>query len=331
MLQVEAIRKALGRVLAERADAVLIGPDVGVHGGPYCASSGLQETFGASRVLDMPRNASAIFGIARGLALAGRPVVCELAPEDAERAAAGLALDASRWLEQQRTLVDASWGVAPAVASKRSAGPIGPIVVRIPVATDSDVEGVLLRHGAPARVVVPARPVDVWQAIVAGVRAAGTVTFVLEHEDLYRGHDATAVLPEPDHDEVDVAFPEIWREVRGGDDLVIITWGAGVMASVQAAEILGREGFGVAVIDAVEPGAAAVDEVDGDLRERMETAGERGGRLLVVVDSGRSAGDRLARALSEVAFLSLEAPVRVVRTAGGPAAIAAAARRLLDY
>jgi 2-oxoisovalerate dehydrogenase E1 component beta subunit len=326
MLQVEAIRSALARGLGERRDALLIGSDVAGHGGPFRATSGLAELIGAERLLDMPRNPSTVFGIARGLALAGRPVVCELAPDDAERAIGALAHDAARWVEQQGTMVDASWGV-PQGAPKRAAGQVGAIVVRIPVARGTDLEGVLGVHARGARVFVPSRPIDAWQAICAGLAADGQVVFVLEPEELYRGHDAATALPEVERI-ADVAWPSAWREVRAGDDAVVVTWGAGVPVAAQASALLQREGYGVAVIDAVR-----IDGLpDGTFEpKQLQAVGERAGRVLVATATGHSAGDGLARRIAEAAFLSLEAPVRAIVAPADPAKLVAELRQTLDY
>ena len=51
---VEAINLALGRAMADDPDVVVLGEDVGVNGGVFRATVGLQERFGPERVLDTP-------------------------------------------------------------------------------------------------------------------------------------------------------------------------------------------------------------------------------------------------------------------------------------
>ena len=67
MTMVEAIRSALGDAL-ERDERVLVfGQDVGVNGGMFRATDGLQGRFGAERVVDMPLAEAVIVGSAVGL------------------------------------------------------------------------------------------------------------------------------------------------------------------------------------------------------------------------------------------------------------------------
>ena len=51
---VEAVNLALARAMAEDPDVVVLGEDVGVNGGVFRATAGLQQRFGAERVLDTP-------------------------------------------------------------------------------------------------------------------------------------------------------------------------------------------------------------------------------------------------------------------------------------
>jgi pyruvate/2-oxoglutarate/acetoin dehydrogenase E1 component len=320
MLQTEAIRAAIAAVLGARPEAVVIGPDVGAHGGPYRATSGLVERFGAERVLDMPRNASAIFGIARGLALAGRDVICEVAPEDAARMASTLARDAASWVGQQRRMSDAMWDRSAAI---RPLGAPGAIVMRLPVLPESDVEGPLLGANGAA-VWAPARPVDAFHAICHGVGAAGTVTFVLEHEALYRGHGAP--LPESDLARAphDSPAPEAWRVVREGEDLRIVTWGAGVAAAWDASERLAAEGCSVGVVDVGCLSALAP--------QSLEAAVLPAGRAVVAAPCGLTFAEALAGALTRAAFLSLEAPVAVVALHGSaPNQLVDTARETIEF
>ena len=51
---VEAINLALARAMDEDANVVVLGEDVGVNGGVFRATVGLQQRFGAERVIDTP-------------------------------------------------------------------------------------------------------------------------------------------------------------------------------------------------------------------------------------------------------------------------------------
>src|SRR5690606_25369524 len=62
--------------LAHDPEVVLLGEDIGVNGGVFRATLGLQQQFGADRVLDTPLAESMLAGIALGMATQGmKPVV----------------------------------------------------------------------------------------------------------------------------------------------------------------------------------------------------------------------------------------------------------------
>ena len=61
---VEGINLALARALADDPDVVLIGEDIGVNGGVFRATAGLQQRFGALRVQDTPLAEGLIGGMA---------------------------------------------------------------------------------------------------------------------------------------------------------------------------------------------------------------------------------------------------------------------------
>ncbi len=75
---VESINLALGRALADDPDVVLIGEDIGVNGGVFRATAGLQERFGKLRVQDTPLAEGLIAGMAVGMAAQGIKVVAEI-------------------------------------------------------------------------------------------------------------------------------------------------------------------------------------------------------------------------------------------------------------
>jgi len=72
---VEGINLALARAMADDPTVVVLGEDVGVNGGVFRATIGLQERFGADRVVDMPLSELLISGLCVGMAAQGlRPV-----------------------------------------------------------------------------------------------------------------------------------------------------------------------------------------------------------------------------------------------------------------
>src|SRR5688572_8626070 len=72
---VQAINQALAQEMERDDRVVLLGEDVGLNGGVFRVTEGLQARFGADRVVDTPLDESGIMGSAIGLAIAGmRPV-----------------------------------------------------------------------------------------------------------------------------------------------------------------------------------------------------------------------------------------------------------------
>src|SRR3546814_1078925 len=74
----KAINQALHDAMTDDPAVILFGEDVGEAGGPFKATRGLLETFGAGRVRDTPISEAAIAGMAVGAALSGLRPVAEI-------------------------------------------------------------------------------------------------------------------------------------------------------------------------------------------------------------------------------------------------------------
>lgn len=293
---VEAIRLALSEILTAHPSAVLLGTDIGAYGGPFRATAGLYDRFGAARVLDTPPNPAAILGFSRGLKLAGHLPVCELPPELALRASGVLIDGVGRYEE-------------------RTGQPGGPFVVRVPVGlvengalADGDSPEGALAGVRGLRVVCPSRPVDAYAMLVGAANAANEPVVVLEPKALYRAFGAPF---EPTALEGSNAILDTLhhaRRVREGADLAIISWGAGVPVAVEAAQRMTADGYEVGVID-----ARVLNPLDLDT---LAAAVEETGRALVVHDTGGALASDVSRRLTERCFLHLEAPIGLVSHAG---------------
>jgi len=301
---VEAIRRALGEVLAAKPEAILMGQDVGLHGGLFRASAGLFEQLGEARVLDLPPNAPAMLGFARGLKMAGHLPIVELPPgESAARAGQALADDVARM-------------------SLRTGGALsGPFVVRIPVGhvypasglSDGDSPAPALARAEGLTVVAPSRPSDAWAMIHAAVDHDQPVV-VLEPKALYRKKGAPLA---PDG----VPSPDVLtsaRVVRPGPDLTLFAWGAGVPLAFEAAERLTAEGYECGVVDVRVLRPLPLTQLGQALAAS--------GRGLVVHDGAGAFASEVIASLARVAFLSLEAPLIDIDIghADVPAVVAAA-------
>src|SRR5262245_28838195 len=78
MTLVEAINAALARALGDDPDVVLLGEDIGVNGGVFRATVGLQQRFGSERVIDTPLAEALIVGLCVGMAAQGLKPVGEI-------------------------------------------------------------------------------------------------------------------------------------------------------------------------------------------------------------------------------------------------------------
>ena len=75
---VEAVAMALAWELEHDESVVVLGEDVGINGGVFRATAGLQERFGADRVQDTPLAESMIAGLSVGMAAQGMKPVGEI-------------------------------------------------------------------------------------------------------------------------------------------------------------------------------------------------------------------------------------------------------------
>ena len=78
MTMVKAINNALDIMLNEDKNVVIYGEDVGVEGGVFRVTEGLQKKYGVERVFDSPLAESGIVGTALGMAVSGLKPIVEL-------------------------------------------------------------------------------------------------------------------------------------------------------------------------------------------------------------------------------------------------------------
>src|SRR5262249_24414820 len=75
---VQAVNLAMKRAMADDPRVLVLGEDVGVDGGVFRATEGLQALYGADRVFDTPLAEAAIAGVSIGLAAHGLRPVAEI-------------------------------------------------------------------------------------------------------------------------------------------------------------------------------------------------------------------------------------------------------------
>jgi pyruvate dehydrogenase E1 component beta subunit len=286
---VESVNLALARALADDNDVVVIGEDVGLNGGVFRATAGLQQRFGKLRVQDSPLAEGVIAGMALGMATQGLKVVAEI--------------------QFMGFLYPALDQIANHMARlrHRTRGRLTcPVVVRMPHGGGihapehhSESLEVLLCHHAGLRVVCPSTPAAAYGLLLAAIRDPDPVIF-LEPTRLYR-------LAKQDLLDDGVALPLDKAQVlRQGDDVTVVSWGAMMHEVKQAADQLAQEKIGCEVID-----LTSLSPIDHDTI--LESVAHTG-RLVIVHEAMRNAGlgAEIAATVAERGLYDLLAPIQRV-------------------
>lgn len=288
-----ALKEALFEEMSRNPDMIVQGEDVGILGGAFGITEGLQAQFGKERVIDMPISEACIVGSAVGMALNGKTVVIEMQFIDF----------ISCGFDQIVNMM--------ATYSYRTAGEVNlPIVIRGPSGAysgggpyHSQMNESWFCNSPGLQVVCPSTPYDAKGLLKASLRS-GNPTIFYEIKNLYRSRDIEQELPEGDYI-VPLGKAAIRRE---GADLTFISYGQTVFHCMDAAEKLQEEGISAEVIDLRS--LVPLDE-DAIIQSIAKT-----NRVVVVNEAPMTcgfAGELVAR-ISERAFEHLDAPpVRVTR------------------
>ncbi|WP_010301863.1 alpha-ketoacid dehydrogenase subunit beta [Kurthia senegalensis] len=286
MTMIQAITDALRCELKDNENVLVFGEDVGVNGGVFRATEGLQKEFGEDRVFDTPLAESGIGGLAIGLALEGfRPV-----PEIQFFGFVYEVMDSiSGQLARLRYRSGGNLSAPVTIRSPFGGG------VHTPEMHSDSLEGLVAQQPG-LKVVVPSTPYDAKGLLIASIRDNDPVVF-LEHLKLYRSFREE--VPEEAY-AIELGKADVKRE---GTDLSIITYGAMVHESLKAAEELEKEGHSVEVIDLRTISPLDIDTIIASV--------EKTNRAIVVQEAQKQAGvaATVVAEINERAILSLEAPV----------------------
>jgi pyruvate dehydrogenase E1 component beta subunit len=284
-----ALQLALRQEMAADESVLVLGEDVGVSGGVFRVTEGLQDEFGAARVLDTPLAESVIVGTSVGMAVNGLRPVCELQ-------FSGFSYYAMHQLESH--VARMRW---------RSRGRYAvPMVARMPYGAGvkalehhSESKEAWFSSIPGLKVVVPSGPRVARGLLVSAIRDPDPVVF-LEPKAVYRSRKEEV----PDEEET-VALGES-RRVREGDDITMVSYGSMLARTLDAAEELAEGGIEAEVIDLLT--LAPLD--DSLYTESVR----RTGRLVIVHEAQRSFGaaGEIAFRVLERSFWWLEAPIRRV-------------------
>lgn len=286
MTMIQAITDALRTELRNDPNVLVFGEDVGVNGGVFRATEGLQKEFGEERVFDTPLAESGIGGLAVGLGLQGyRPV-----PEIQFFGFVYEVMDSiSGQLARMRYRSGGRYNSPVTIRSPFGGG------VHTPEMHADSLEGLMAQQPG-LKVVIPSTPYDAKGLLISAIRDNDPVIF-LEHMKLYRSFRQE--VPEEEYT-IPLGKAEVKRE---GSDLTIVTYGAMVHESLKAAEELEKEGKSAEVID-----LRTVAPID---IETIIASVEKTGRAIVVQEAQKQAGiaASVVAEINDRAILSLEAPV----------------------
>ncbi len=285
MNMVNAINDALDIKLAEDKSVIVYGEDVGVEGGVFRVTEGLQQKYGASRVFDSPLAESGIVGTAVGMAVAGlRPVV--------EMQFCGFIYPAFNQIISHASRM-----------RNRSRGKFEtPMVIRMPyggginaLEHHSESMETIFGHIPGLKVVVPSTPHDAKGMLIAAIESNDTILY-MEPKRIYR-----AIKQEVEEGKFTIPLGKA-NVLSHGTDVTIVAYGA-MVREVQKAMVMAKEaGISVELID-----LRSIYPID---RETISKSVKKTGRIITVTEGPRTygVGSEISQIAIEEAFLNLEAP-----------------------
>jgi 2-oxoisovalerate dehydrogenase E1 component beta subunit len=286
---IEAINRAHAWEMAHDPTVVVLGEDVGINGGVFRATVGLQEQFGKDRVQDTPLAEGMIAGLAIGMATQGLRPVAEI-----------------QFMGFIYPAMDQICSHMARMRNRTRGRLTCPVVIRMPHgggihAPEHHSESLeaMFAHHAGLRVVCPSSPARAYGLLLAAIRDPDPVIF-LEPARLYR-------LVKQEVADDGRALPlDVCYRLREGSDVTIVTWGAMVSDTLRAAEELESGGVSCEVLD-----LATLSPIDHDT---ILDSVAKTGRLVIVHEAPRNCGigAEIAATVAEHGLYDLHAPIKRV-------------------
>jgi pyruvate/2-oxoglutarate/acetoin dehydrogenase E1 component len=284
---IQAITDGLRVALREDQRVIVLGEDVGVNGGVFRATEGLQAEFGPERVVDTPLAESGIIGASLGLAVNGMLPVPEIQ-------FFGFIYPA---VEQIVAHV--------ARVRMRSQGRFScPMVIRAPYGggirapeLHGDSPETFFVHQPGLKVVCPSNPYDAKGLLLAALEDPDPVIY-LEPMRIYRAFRDE--VPEERYT-VEIGKAKVVQE---GKHISLFAWGTMLRVSLEAAkQAKEQHGWEVEVVD-----LRTLSPLD---RDTIVASVQKTGRAVVVHEAPKTAGvgAEVTALINEEALLYLEAPV----------------------
>src|SRR3990167_965365 len=228
----EAITLALAYELTHDENVVIFGEDVGKNGGVFRATIGLQERFGEERVMDTPLAESMIAGLAVGMSTQGLKPVAEFQFMGFIYPAMNqIITHAARMRNRTRGLLH-----CPLVFRAPFGGGI-----RAPEHHSESPEA-LFANIPGLQVVIPSSPKRAYGLLLAAIRSPDPVIF-LEPNRVYR------LTKQPVSDDGEALPLGKCFILKSGTDITLVSWGASIFETMQAATQMEADGISCEVID----------------------------------------------------------------------------------
>lgn len=285
----EAVRQAMQEEMRRDETVFLMGEDVGIYGGAFGVSLGMLDEFGEERVRDTPISEAAISGAAAGAAVTGMRPIAEIMFSDFIT----IAMDS---LVNQAAKMRYMFGGKAKV----------PMVLRLPggsgtgaAAQHSQSLENWLVHVPGLKVVMATTPYDVKGLLKTAVRDDNPVVFI-ETKTCY---NRKGEVPEGEYT-IPFGVADVKRQ---GKDVTILATGIMVHRSLEAAELLAKEGIDVEVID---PRTLVPFDKETLVKSVIKT-----GKLIIVHEAckrGGFGGEVAAEVMDSEAFDYLDAPIKRV-------------------
>jgi len=279
----------LDDAMAADEEVVVLGEDVGTNGGVFRATIGLKEKYGFKRVMDTPLAEALITGVSIGMATQGLKPVAEI-----------------QFMGFIFPCMEQLCCHAARMRNRTRGRLTCPMVLRAPYGGGihapehhSESTEALFAHIPGLRVVIPSSPVRAYSLLLAAIADPDPVIF-LEPKRIYRLQkqelpEAGTTLP------LDTCFT-----LREGQDITLVSWGASIKESLEAAKAMGEDGISVEVIDVATIKPLDMDTILASVRKT--------GRCVIVHEAARSfgVGAEIAAQVSAEAIFELQAPVKRV-------------------
>jgi len=295
---VDAINHALKEEMTLNDKIHVFGQDVADgKGGVFTATTGISTQFGNERCFNSPLAESSIVGVAIGMAVRNLRPVVEIQFGDYIWTAM---MQIRNELSTMRWRSNNNWA--------------SPVVLRVPVGGyihgglchSQNIEG-FFAHLPGIKIAYPSNAADAKGLLKTAIRCPDPVLF-LEHKGLYRQSFASSAEPDADY-----LLPFGKANVKKeGTDVTVVTWGALVQKSMEAARQLEKEGIDVEVVD-----IRTVNPLD---TETIIESVKKTNKVLVAHEDTlfQGFGAEISAQIAEFAFEYLDGPVRRLAGADTP-------------